>query len=224
MNPFVVIIYGNPGSGKSTQANQVADHFGLEHFNTGKMIEGIVHDEARQGDPIVQRERRLFDGGFLNTPEWVTEMVKVAAVDLKKINKGVVFSGSPRTLYEAGKLIPLLEELYGKNNVFVFEIKVKPETAIFRNSKRRICEKCDKALIHTPESERLTACPSCGGNLVTRTLDVPKIITVRLKEYTERTAPILHYLKERELQVIEIDGEPSPEEVTTQIFNKLPVA
>lgn len=222
METFIVVVYGNPGSGKGTQAQQIADHFGLEHFNTGGVIERVVHNPSKQTDPIIQREAKLFDDGILCTPEWVTEIVKEAIIDLHRQNKGIVFSASPRTLYEAQELFPLLENLYGKEKIFVLKIEIRPETAIFRNSNRRVCEKCSQPIVFTPENAKLENCPFCGGKLVTRTLDDPEVIKVRLKEYQERTVPIFNYLKERDYQITEIDGEPAPDEVTKNIFDKLP--
>ncbi len=222
MNPFVIIIYGSPGSGKSTQADVLAKYFSLEHFNTGRTIEKIVHDESKKDDPIIQRERQLFDSGILCTPEWVTEMVKKVVVDLRQAGQGIIFSGSPRTLYEAGQIIPLLEELYSQSNIHIFEIKVKPEMSIFRNTKRRVCERCGRALIYTVENEKMTSCSDCGGNLVTRTLDASETIQIRLGQYTERTLPIFSYLRERGLEIVEVDGEPMPEEVTRYLLEKLP--
>lgn len=222
MKPFIIIVYGNPGSGKGTQAQRIADHFGLEHFDTGRLIERTVHDPSKQADSIIQREKEIFDSGILCTPEWVTEIVKEAIINLHQKNKGIVFSGSPRTLYEVEEIIPLLENLYGKEQIFVFKIEIRPETAIFRNSNRRICEKCGRPVIFTPENAELKTCPLCGGGLVIRTLDDPEAIKVRLKEYQERTMPVFDCLKERGYQTIEIDGEPLPDEVTKNIFDKLP--
>lgn len=222
MEPFVVIIYGNPGSGKGTQAQRIADHFGFEHFNTGGVIGRIIYDPAKQNDPIIQREKYLFETGILCTPEWVSKIVKAAILNLHQQNKGIVFSSSPRTLYEAKELIPLLENFYGQEKIFVVQIKIKPETAIFRNSNRRICEKCDRPVVFTPENAKLENCPVCNGKLVQRgSLDAPETIKARLKEYQERTMPIFDYLKERDYKIIEIDGEPLPDEVTKSIFSYL---
>jgi len=221
MNSSIIIVYGNPGSGKGTQAQRIADHFSFEHFNTGGVIEKIVNDPTKQDDPIIQRERKLFDEGILCTPEWVTEIVKNAIVSLRSQNKGIIFSGSPRTLYEAKELMPLVDKLYGRENIFVLEIAIRSETAIFRNSHRRVCEQCGQPLVYTSENEKLEACPTCGGKLVTRTLDDPEVINVRLKEYQERTAPIFDYLAEQGFIIKKIDGEPMPDEVTKNILNFL---
>ncbi len=217
----VFIIYGPPGSGKGTQARKLAEHFNLEHFDTGRAIEKKVHDPSLQNDPIIQKERRNFDSGLLCTPDWAARIVIEETKKLHQSGRGVVFSGSPRTFNESKVLIPFLENLYGRGNICVFRLIIKPETSIFRNSHRRICEKCGHTLVYSKENRKLKKCPKCGGKLVTRVLDKPETIKIRLKEYEERTAPIYSFLKERGIKIMEIDGEPSVDEVHKNILENL---
>lgn len=219
--PKVVIIYGPPGSGKGTQANKIAEKLGLVHFNTGHVIEKKVFDPKLQDDPIIQRERDLFEKGILCTPKWVAEIVNEATEELHKKGKGIVFSGSPRTLPEVKELIVILENLYGKENIYVIKINVKPETSIFRNTRRRVCKKCSHSLVYSSENEKLEKCPKCGGKLVKRVLDKPKTIKVRLNQFNERTEPIYKFLTDRGYKIIDIDGEPSVEKVSEDILEKL---
>lgn len=216
-----VIIYGPPGSGKGTQARKAAEYFNLEHFDTGQVIEKIVHNPDLQDDPIIQREKKNFETGKLCTPEWVDNLAIDEVKRVHQKNKGVVFSGYPRTLSEAETIIPVLEEFYKKENIYVLKIEVKPETSIFRNSNRRVCKKCGRPLVYSPENEKLEKCPKCSGQLVKRVLDKPEVIKVRLKEFEQRTKPIYKLLEERGIKVIEIDGEPSVEEVGKNILKAL---
>lgn len=219
--PLIFIIYGPPGSGKGTQARKLIQRFNLEHFDTGRVLEEIVHDPARQDDPIVQRERKNFDTGMLCTPEWVAQITIESIRKFHAKNKGVVFSGAARTLPEIKKIIDLLEDLYGRKNIYVIEIVVKPETSIFRNSHRRVCKKCGFPLIHTPENEKLKKCPKCGGELYGRYLDKPEIIKVRIKEYQDRTKPVNEFLEKRGIKVHKIDGEPLPDQVFKDILKAI---
>lgn len=219
--PKIIIIYGPPGSGKGTQANKLAEKLGLVHFDTGYTIEKKVHSVELRDDPIIQRERQLFDNGILCTPEWVAEMIKEAVGKIENEGKGVVFSGSPRTLPETEEFIPFVESLYGKENIYVLKISVKAETSVFRNSYRRVCADCGLSLAYTPENEKLDKCLKCGGKLVKRILDKPEIIKVRLKEFAERTEPIYKYLVGQNYKIINIDGEPSVEEIHQEILSKI---
>ncbi|MDP1629753.1 MAG: nucleoside monophosphate kinase [bacterium] len=230
MKKIAVVIYGPPGSGKGTQADLIAEHYGLVHFDTGKVIERAVHDSQNANDPIIQQERQLFDTGILCTPEWVLELVTRKIAEIAEYEgKGMVFSGSPRTTYEAegdkekniSGVIPTLERVFGKENLIVLRLNVSDESSIFRNSHRRVCENCQTPLLFSVETEKLTHCPKCGGKIVTRTLDTPETIKVRLEEYKNRTEPIFQYLKSLDISIIDIDGEPDPVTVTQNIFKEI---
>ncbi len=226
---FAIIIYGPPGSGKGTQAEKIAEKFNLIHFDTGKMIEKTVHDPKNANDPIVQREKKLFDSGILCTPSWVLSLV---VENIKKIcdkDTGLVFSGSPRTMYEAEGdkkenipgVIETLEDCYGKENLVFLRLNVSRETAIYRNTHRRVCESCRFILQYSPENEKLDKCPQCGGKLVRRSLDTSEVMSVRLEEYKHRTKPIFDFVEARGYELVDINGEDEPEAVSAEIFGKL---
>lgn len=223
MQKIAVIIYGPPGSGKGTQANLLADKLNLLHFDTGKFLEALLHDPKRQKEKIIRRERRLFDTGKLVTLSFFRQEVMKNVERIRKAGWGIVFSGSPRTLYEVKGLLPLLEQLYGRRNVFVSEIKVPPKTSITRNSSRRICSACKMALLaaYYP-AKNPRHCPLCGGSFRRRTLDTPKVIKVRLAVYTRQTKPVIEWIRRRGYRVPIIDGTPKPYLVFRQIARRLP--
>lgn len=220
----VVIIYGPPGAGKGTQANLLAWRLGYYHFDTGKYIEQVVHDPENRADRIIQRERQLFDQGILCTPSWVLKIVADKTKMLAGAGLNLAFSGSPRTIFEAfgdkknTGLIEVLEKAYGKKNIKVFFLKVAPETSIKRNSSRLVCSVCANVILGDLKAKN---CPICSAPLRKRTLDNPETIKVRLKEYRERTYPIIERLKKRGYKIQEIDGEPLPFEIHKNIIAQL---
>lgn len=218
--PLAVMLFGPPGAGKGAQAGWIVEELGFSHLDTGREFERIVHDPDRQADPNVQRERQLFDSGQLNTPAWAREMVMERVSQIAQKGESVVLSGSPRTVFEAQGLLPLLERLYGKDQIYVFFIHVKPETSIFRNSRRRICAN-GHPLIWSVENDALTHCPKCGAALRRRTLDIEEAIRTRLVNYQEHTKPVFEYLRQRGIHINEIDGEPEPEIVHRSIMKIL---
>lgn len=219
MPKLAVLFFGPPGSGKGTQADLLAKKMGLIHIDTGKYIEQVVHDPRNQKDPIIRRERKNFDAGILTTPSWILKIIKEKAKEVAHADFGVVFSGSPRTLYEAEGLIPLLEKLYGKKSVLPFLLRVKPGTSVHRNSKRKVCSFCATPVMAICS---VPICPLCGARLKTRTVDDPKVIPIRLKEYEERTKPIFDYLKKRKYVIHSIHAEPLPYRVFQNVHRKIP--
>jgi len=222
MEKKILIMYGPPGAGKDTQAKRIANKTKAVIVSSSKLIEEKIFDPNLQNDPIIQRERKLYEAGILCTPSWITELINNKVKELYEKNISLIFTGSPRTLYEAENEIPFWENLYGQKNIYVLLINLKEESSIFRNSHRRICENCGYPVIYSFETESWKFCPVCGGRLVERgALDKSETIKVRLKEYKERTKPVLNYFKNRGYQLIEIDGEPLPDVVTQEIFKKL---
>ncbi|MEK9170390.1 MAG: nucleoside monophosphate kinase [Patescibacteria group bacterium] len=217
-----IIIYGLPGSGKGTQANLLADKLGLIHFDTGKYLERIVHDPANKKNKIIRRERKNFDTGKLCTPSWILKITREESVRLSRTGWGVIFSGSPRTMFEAfgdsrnSGLIGILEKEFGKKNITIFFLRITPEISIKRNSGRRVCPTCGAIIISYVHKNPL--CPICLSRLKRRTLDNPGVIRVRFKEYMERTAPILKKLKKCGYKIHEINGAMLPAKVFSAVF------
>jgi adenylate kinase len=219
VSKVAIIIYGPPGGGKGTQANLLADHLGAIHFDTGRYLEEYVNDPKNKKSKIVQREKKLFDSGKLLTPSFVLNIVKNKTKTIARANFSIIYSGSPRTVYEAEGLFPILEKLYSKENIFVFILKVPAEVSIRRNSNRMVCSICGYTLLsHYYPVKNPKNCPVCAGKFYRRTLDKPEVIKVRLKEYENRTKPIFELTKKRKYKVVEIDGTPAPYKVFQKII------
>lgn len=224
MKKIAVILYGPPGAGKGTQANLLAAKFGLIHLDTGKFLESIVHDPARQKEAVVRRERKLFDTGILMTPSFVTREIVRGAKRIAASGWGMVFSGSPRTMYEAEREYPILEKLYGKKNIIIFALDLPAEYSIRRNGARMVCTVCGylfPAELYAKKSARPTRCPVCAGSFYKRSLDKPEVIKVRLEEYHKRTFPIFDFLKKRGYRVTHVDARPAPYKVTKRIYARI---
>ncbi|MBN2197701.1 nucleoside monophosphate kinase [Candidatus Wolfebacteria bacterium] len=221
-----IIVYGAPGSGKGTQAKFLADKFNLYHFDTGDYLRKIIYDPLLQKNKIIQRERKLNESGILQTPEFVLKVVSQRTKEIIKLNQGIVYSGSPRTLFEAfgnnknKGLMEILVKGYGKKNVFIFNLDIPEKEAIKRNSKRSICSVC-KAPILGIAKDKLSSCAFCGGKIIRRVDDNPEIMKTRLKEYSQRTKPIFAKLKKGNYKFYKINGEPMPYKIHQTILKKL---
>lgn len=210
-----VVIYGPPGSGKGTQANLLAWTKNFIHFDTGKYLEQVVHDPENK-NPQIKKERELFDSGVLLTPSFVLKVTSEKSEEIAKAGYSIVFSGSPRTLYEAfgdentPGLIAILEKAYRKENLFFLFLKIKPEVSIQRNANRLVCSICATAILYSDAAHKHKTCPLCGAELRKRTVDNPAVFETRIKEYEERTKPIVTELKKKGYKINDIDGAPMP--------------
>lgn len=218
MRKLAVIIFGPPGSGKGMQADLLADTEGLIHLDTGKILRAIFSDPVQMRDPVNRREKKINDAGILNTPQWVVGVVKRRIRAVAKMGYGLVFSGSPRTLYETEKVFPLLERLFGKKNIKILLLRVPPDIAARRNRIRLVCTTCRRPLLsqYYPVKNP-KRCPVCAGVLKRRIDDQPEKFKTRLSEYLERTQPILGYLRHRGYRITNIDGTPAPYKVFQKV-------
>lgn len=228
--PFVIIILGPPGAGKGIQAILLAEKFAAFLLETSGIIEKKIN-EAKKGDFVLvegkkyyfEKQKELWKVGKLFEPPFTTYIVQEKIKEFYRERKGIIFSGSPRTLYEANKEIPLLKKLYKAKNIKVILLEISPAETIKRNSQRRICELMRHPILATKNQFlNLSYCPLDGSKLIRRKgLDDLESIKVRLKEYRERTLPLIDYFKKQGLRVARINGSPAPAIVFKNILKTL---
>ncbi len=225
----VIILLGPPGAGKGTQAGLLAEKLNLHYIETAKILEERFRN-SRKRDFVkvkgkkyfLKDEEKLWESGIICSSPFATYLVKEKIKEIFEIGGSLVLAGSPRTLYEGKEIIPLFERLYGKENIKIILIKLSAERSIFRNSHRRICELMRHPIIYNEETVRLTKCPLDGSKLIKRRgLDEPATIKVRLKEYREKTLPLIEYFKKQGLKVKEISGSGSVVEVFEEILKAI---
>jgi adenylate kinase len=142
--------------------------------------------------------------------------------ELYKEGKSLLLAGSPRTVYEAENELPVLQELYGKENIHIVLLELSEEQTLYRNSHRRICELMRHPVLYTKETEHLTICPLDGSKLLRREgLDDPETIKVRIKEYQERTFPVIAYFEQSGIEAQRVNADQSVAEVFKDILSAL---
>lgn len=200
----VAIFIGPPGSGKDTQADFLEEEYGFAPVPTSKIIRDKI--AANPTDPIMIRERELFDSGKLNTQELVTQWVAEFIESLAAEGKSIVFSGSPRRPLEAQMQVKSLTKLYGLEYVTVFHLQLTKEESLARIAGRRFCTANKHPVPSTPEFANVTVCPKDGSPLERRALDAPDKQETRFHEYHTLTEPALEILREAGMRIVPIDS------------------
>lgn len=208
-----IFLMGPPGSGKGTQALAVENAFGFKRFETG----GALRRLAGEDSPLGRRTKAFIDAGRLAPPPLVAEIVVREAERHLESGQSVVFDGSPRTLFEAERLVASLgTDRVGRLLVIVLEVP-KPET-VKRIVSRWICTGCTRPTV--PVLETVKACRACGGRLVRRPDDTEAVAERRWEEYTFRTLPVIAFFERRGL-VARVDGHQSIPTVTDAVISKV---
>jgi adenylate kinase len=86
---------------------------------------------------------------------------------------------------------------------------------------RRLCAGCgmDYSLIENSPSED-GMCDACGGELIKREDDTQEALAVRLREYHEKTNPVLDIFRRKEY-VITVDTRPGKQQVQQAIRDRI---
>ena len=129
-----VIIFGAPGAGKGTQANNIVKKFNLYQVSTGD----ILRNEIKKQTDIGKEIENLISKGEFATDKIVNQLIKNIIFDPQKKNK-LIFDGYPRSLSQAKNLDLLLDSSNQKID-FIFFLNVDKKTIVKRIEKRKILE------------------------------------------------------------------------------------
>lgn len=214
--PTHVVIFGRPGSGKSSLAEQLGADHGFRLIRTGELLRNAI----RNGDPIGTRAEQLIKGGNLAPDALIGELLEptLKAPEQERL----LFDGFPRTMSQ----VPILAQFEQKLNFQIdcyLEIGVSHAAAVKRMTGRRVCPVCGATyhLVNQPPriSER---CDRDGTALEQRPDDTLEVIEHRQHIYDEHGLPILdHYKKTAPDRFRTVNGEQSYAAVYTETCRTL---
>ncbi len=226
---FIMLI-GPPGSGKGTQGTLLSERLGACLFETSRILEEYFA-KAKDDDFLEINGNKYFakeeakkraEGKLCSIP-FVFELIKNKIIELAKDRRSVITAGSPRSIEEGQMLLPILQDLYGQENITAVEIDIPVEDSVFRNSRRRICELMRHSILYSQANEKLEFCPIDGSKLVKRqgVGDDARIIKTRYQEYLGHTAPLMDFFKKNGIRTIKVNGSTTPADLFKMILEKL---
>ena len=204
------VIMGVQGCGKGTQAQLLANEFDLVHISVGDIFRWHIQHHSKLGAQV----KRIVASGNLVNDELVGDIVR-RRLDEHDWNYGFILDGFPRSASQAAFFL----ESYDVDAVI--HIHVPDQVVRDRVLSRRLCSNCglDYNLIsHRPAKEN--TCDVCGGELVSRQDDTAEALADRLREYHDKTEPVLDLFRRKEL-VLDIDGAQTSQDVQQEIRSRL---
>jgi adenylate kinase len=204
------VIMGVQGSGKGTQSQLLARDFDLVHISVGDIFRWNVQNHTKLGAQV----RRIMAEGNLVGDEMAESVVRDRLTQ-HDWNYGFIIDGFPRSRRQALFFL----ESYDIDGVIHLDL---PDREVRRRVlSRRLCANCGmdySTLASSPHEAG--QCDSCGGQLTTREDDNEQALTVRLKDYHEKTNPVLDLFRRKEY-VISVDARPDPNTIQQEIRLKL---
>ena len=204
------IIMGVQGSGKGTHAKLLAETLDLEHISVGDIFRWNVQHHTKLGAQV----RRSVAAGELVSDDLVAAVVH-RRLSEHDWNFGFIIDGFPRNAVQAGFFL----ESYDIDAVILLELP--DEEVAVRVLSRRICASCGldyNVVGRRPEESEL--CATCGGKLVMREDDNPEALAARLRDYHEKTQPIIELFERKEC-VLRIDARQTIAVIQDEIRRRL---
>ena len=204
------VIMGVQGSGKGTQSQLLADDLDLVHISVGDIFRWNVQNHTKLGAQV----RRIMAEGNLVGDEMAESVVRDRLTQ-HDWNYGFIIDGFPRSERQADFFL----ESYDIDGLIHLDL---PDSEVRRRVlARRLCANCgmDYNLVANSPHEA-GQCDACGGQLTTREDDNEAALAVRLKDYHEKTNPVLDLFRRKEY-VITVDAQPGPQEIQQEIRRQL---
>jgi adenylate kinase len=162
-----IVLFGPPGSGKGTQAQNLIEKFNLKQISTGDLFRYNMKNETELG----QLAKSFIDKGEL-VPDQVT--IDMLMQELKKPcdSNGYIFDGFPRTAIQTEALEQIVKEVLNADINVCLSLIVEDQTLIERLLKR------GETSGRTDDSKE-------------------EIISNRIKEYYKKTAEVAELYKQQ---------------------------
>lgn len=211
------ILLGAPGAGKGTQAQYIAEKYGIPQISTGDMLRAAVKAKTELG---LQVEQVMASGGLV-TDDIIIALVKERIQEPDCAN-GFLFDGFPRTIPQAQAMIDESVEID-----VVLEIDVPDDEIVKRLGGRRVHLNSGR-IYHVEFNPPKVAGKDdeTGEDLIQRDDDKEGTVRNRLAVYHEQTEPLIKFYTElssagNNVHVIKVNGVASVEQIKSEIIASL---
>ncbi len=216
--PSKIVIFGRPGSGKSSLAERLGSDFGYSLVRTGEMLREAV----RRGDGIGHEVGELLKRGALVSDAL---MLQVLEANLPSPGEAkLIFDGYPRTPGQIPSLEHLERDLKFRIDCYL-DIAISRDAAVRRMTGRRVCPKCGATyhmVAKPPRSGEL--CDLDRSPLERRADDKHAVVEHRQDVYDQSTDPVVrHYEKSAEC-FLAVNGDQAPDPVYAETVRVLGLA
>jgi adenylate kinase len=204
------VIMGIQGSGKGTQGAILARDFDLTQIAVGDIFRWHVQNHTKIGAQV----RRIMAAGELVSDDLVESVVR-QRLDWHDWNYGFIVDGFPRNRRQA----EFFFESYDIDGVI--HLHLPDEEVRRRVLARRLCSRCGmdyNLLGDRPTHEG--RCDVCGGTLVSREDDTEEALAARIKDYHDKTNPLLELFGRKEF-VATVDASADKVSVQQAIRDQL---
>ncbi len=205
-----VILFGPPGAGKGTQADNIARVFNLHKVSTGDLL----RDEIKNKTDLGKKIKSIVDKGLFVSDSVINNLI-INPLSHKKFHNRLIFDGYPRNLNQA-KNLDLLIKKHDQKISYVFSLNVDKELLIKRILGRQTCTNCGSIFneYFRPSTNKNH---TCGTKfLVKRSEDNEKTILYRFQAYLDKTLPILDFYKKLNL-LHQINGRSEIDQIFKEI-------
>jgi adenylate kinase len=220
-----LIMFGPPGAGKGTFSSRLAHILGICRISTGD----IFREHMAQGTKLGGNVKVYVQKGILVPDKIVIPVLRKRLIH-PNCEKGFILDGYPRTVRQA-------KALENEKIDVIINLIVPDEILIAKCVARRICKDCgdiynvlnlDKTIqevryIVPSMSPKVEGkCDKCGGDLIQRIDDNPKMIKTRLNIYREQSTPVAQYYRGR-IQFIDLNMTGAVHLMVNLIMEKLTI-
>jgi adenylate kinase len=182
-----LILLGPPGAGKGTQAKILVETYGIPQLSTGDILRSAIAAKT----PLGLEAKAIVDRGDLVSDAIVNGIVS-DRLDAQDCKPGFILDGFPRTIAQAEALGEMLANKGVALNA-VIEIKADADVLVERVINR------------------------AKENAGARADDNVEVLRKRLDVYSEQTAPLVSFYRDKGL-LKAVDGMAPVDQVTAAIM------